>query len=70
MESRKITLRTMIQIRKHGKINYTESEILHMVVHLLRAVRDAKVINVSHGGINDENVFIGWGGRYKLTGFE
>lgn len=40
-----------------------------MIIGLLRAVRDSSEINISHGSINDENVYIGHNGKYKLGDF-
>ena len=51
-------------------MKYEEGEIISVILSLLRAVRDAKDINISHGGIHDENVFVGLGsGRFRLGDF-
>jgi serine/threonine protein kinase len=64
-----MTLHRLIKIRAETDNYYKDAEVLSMMVHLLRAVRDASGINVTHGGIHDENVFVGWGGRYHLGDF-
>lgn len=49
----------MIQIRKSLGKKYEEAEVLSIMLSMLRAVRDANSIDISHGLINDENISIG-----------
>ena len=59
----------MIQIRRKSDSHYEEMEIISLLIDLLRAVRDSNEINISHGSINDENIYIGHGDRYRLGDF-
>lgn len=36
---------------------------------MMRALRDAKSINIDHGNVNDENIYLSGDGSYKIKGF-
>ena len=64
-----MTLHKTIKIRRQANIPYDEEEIIHVILDLLRAVRDADSIGITHGGITDKRIFMSSSGNYKLSGF-
>ena len=70
-----ITLKEMIKIRSHqlskkGRIKkYKEVEILGLMVHIMRAIREADSIGIQHGFITDENIYLDKDMNYKICDF-
>ena len=64
-----MTLHKTLKIRKQADNPYSEEEITHVILDLLKAVRDAETVGITHGGITDKRIFMSSSGNYKLSGF-
>lgn len=48
---------------------YNEKEVLGFIIHIIKALKEAKAVYINHGFINDENIYLNNEGIYKLKGF-
>lgn len=64
-----LTLRQVIALRKKLNIPFKETEILGLLVYIMRALRDAESIYINHGYLNDENIILLPDGTYKISEF-